>query len=59
MPPARNRGCGPGALTMDRRTTFALLLCMLVFALFTALQTKYMPKPDTKAAATEIGRAHV
>ncbi|MEY4070295.1 MAG: protein translocase subunit YidC [Candidatus Eisenbacteria bacterium] len=30
---------------MDRRTTIALVLCMLVFALFTAMQTKYMPKP--------------
>ena len=42
---------------MDRRTTFALLLCMLVFALFTALQTKYMPKPDPKAAATALKQA--
>src|SRR5580765_2886688 len=48
MPPARDRGCGPGALTMDRRTTFALVLCMLVFAVFTALQSRYMPKPKPK-----------
>jgi YidC/Oxa1 family membrane protein insertase len=30
---------------MDRRTAIALALCLLVFALFTALQTKYGPKP--------------
>ena len=30
---------------MDRRTTIALLLCLLVFALFTALQARYTPKP--------------
>jgi YidC/Oxa1 family membrane protein insertase len=33
---------------MDRRTTFALVLCMLVFAVFTALQSRYMPKPKPK-----------
>lgn len=37
---------------MDRRTTIALLLCMLIFAAFTALQSKYMPKPVPKPAAT-------
>ena len=30
---------------MDRRTTIALAACLLVFALFTVLQTKYAPKP--------------
>src|SRR5215813_7001966 len=29
---------------MDRRTTIALVLCMLVFAVFTALQTRFAPK---------------
>ena len=29
---------------MDRRTAIALALCLLVFAVFTALQSKYMPK---------------
>ncbi len=36
---------------MDRRTTIALLLCMLIFAGFTALQAKYMPKPKPLPAA--------
>ena len=30
---------------MDRRTTLALAICLLVFALFTALQARYAPKP--------------
>ena len=30
---------------MDRRTTIALALCLVVFALFTVLQTRYAPKP--------------
>ena len=30
---------------MDRRTTIALALCLLIFALFTVLQTRYAPKP--------------
>jgi YidC/Oxa1 family membrane protein insertase len=30
---------------MDRRTTIALAICLLVFALFTALQARYAPKP--------------
>ena len=33
---------------MDRRTTVALVLCMLVFALFTALQARFTPKPKLK-----------
>jgi YidC/Oxa1 family membrane protein insertase len=33
---------------MDRRTTLALVLCMLVFALFTALQARFTPKPRPK-----------
>ena len=33
---------------MDRRTTFALLLCLLVFAGFTALQMRFAPKPEPK-----------
>jgi YidC/Oxa1 family membrane protein insertase len=33
---------------MDRRTSVALLLCLLVFAVFTALQSKYTPKPLPK-----------
>jgi YidC/Oxa1 family membrane protein insertase len=37
---------------MDRRTTFALLLCLVVFALFTALQTRFVPKPAPKPAPT-------
>ncbi|MCC6649616.1 MAG: membrane protein insertase YidC [Candidatus Eisenbacteria bacterium] len=44
---------------MDRRTTLALALALVVFALFTALQQKYAPKPkprvpadSTRAAAT-------
>ena len=39
---------------MDRRTTIALVLCMLVFAIFTALQSRYMPKrpPVPPPAAT-------
>ena len=37
---------------MDRRTTVALVLCMLVFALFTALQSRFMPKPKPKAPIT-------
>ena len=42
---------------MDRRTTIALLLCMLIFAAFTALQSKYMPKPVPKPAATATAPA--
>jgi YidC/Oxa1 family membrane protein insertase len=34
---------------MDRRTTFALILCLAVFALFTALQSRYAPKPSPRA----------
>ena len=30
---------------MDRRTTIALALCLLVFALFTALQARFGPRP--------------
>jgi len=30
---------------MDRRTTIALALCLLVFALFTVLQTRFAPRP--------------
>ena len=33
---------------MDRRTTVALVLCMLVFALITALQARFTPKPKLK-----------
>lgn len=36
---------------MDRRTTIALLLCLVVFALFTTLQSRYMPKPPARATA--------
>lgn len=32
---------------MDRRTITALLLCLVIFALFTTLQSRYMPKPKT------------
>lgn len=42
---------------MDRRTTTALLLCMLIFALFTALQSKYMPKPVPKPAVAAADSA--
>jgi YidC/Oxa1 family membrane protein insertase len=37
---------------MDRRTTFALLLCLLVFAAFTAMQMRFAPKPVPKPAAS-------
>jgi len=37
---------------MDRRTIIALLLCLLVFAGFTALQMQFAPKPVPKPAAT-------
>ncbi len=42
---------------MDRRTPIALLLCVLVFALYVALQTKYGPKPVVKppVASTPAG----
>ncbi|HXS82868.1 MAG TPA: membrane protein insertase YidC [Methylomirabilota bacterium] len=40
---------------MDRRTTIALALCLLVFALFTALQTKYAPKPKPPVAGAPNG----
>lgn len=43
---------------MDRRTLFALVLSLVVFAAFTALQAKYAPKPVPKrpaAAATAAG----
>lgn len=33
---------------MDRRTTLALVLCMLIFAVFTALQARYTPKPKPR-----------
>ena len=33
---------------MDRRTITALLLCLVVFAAFTALQSRFMPKPAPK-----------
>ncbi len=33
---------------MDRRTAVALLLCLLVFAVFTTLQSKYTPRPAPK-----------
>jgi YidC/Oxa1 family membrane protein insertase len=36
---------------MDRRTTLALVLCMLVFAVFTALQGRFAPKPKPAATA--------
>jgi len=41
---------------MDRRTTLALLLCLAVFAVFTALQTRFQPKPPAKPtpAATAV-----
>src|SRR5215467_11407156 len=32
---------------MDRRTTIALALCLIIFALFTVLQAKYAPRPKT------------
>lgn len=43
---------------MDRRTIFALVLSLVVFAAFTALQAKYAPKPAPKRpapAATAAG----
>ncbi len=43
---------------MDRRTIFALVLSLVVFAAFTALQAKYAPKPVPKRpapAATAAG----
>ena len=33
---------------MDRRTSLALALCLVIFALFTALGQKYTPKPSPK-----------
>jgi YidC/Oxa1 family membrane protein insertase len=41
---------------MDRRTTFALALCLLIFALFTVLQARYAPrpKPVPPAAGTPV-----
>src|SRR5262249_50326781 len=41
----------PGALTMDRRTTIALLLCLVVFAVFTTLQARFAPKPKPHPVA--------
>jgi YidC/Oxa1 family membrane protein insertase len=37
---------------MDRRTTLALAICLLVFAIFTALQARYAPKPKLPPAAS-------
>ncbi|MFM8558118.1 MAG: membrane protein insertase YidC, partial [bacterium] len=42
---------------MDRRTITALVLCMLVFALFTAMQTKYLPKPVPRPTAATADSA--
>jgi YidC/Oxa1 family membrane protein insertase len=39
---------------MDRRTTLALLLCLVVFAAFTALQARFAPRPPARAL---IGQA--
>jgi len=36
---------------MDRRTTLALLLCLAVFAAFTALQTRFAPRPPARPQA--------
>lgn len=45
---------------MDRRTTLALALCLVVFALFTVLQTRYAPRPVPKpAASADTSRAVV
>ena len=44
---------------MDRRTTLALALCLIIFALFTALGQKYAPKPVPRrvpvAGTAQIG----
>ena len=37
---------------MDRRTIYALLLCLAVFAVFTGLQARYMRKPQPKLVPT-------
>ncbi len=37
---------------MDRRTIYALLMCLLVFALFTTLQARFMPQPPAKPEVT-------
>lgn len=37
---------------MDRRTTLALALALVVFALFTAMQQKYAPKPKPRVVAS-------
>lgn len=42
---------------MDRRTIFALVLSLVVFAAFTALQAKYAPKPVPKRPAPVAGAA--
>ena len=42
---------------MDRRTALALALCLLVFALFTALQSKYAPRPLATARPGAAGSA--
>ena len=42
---------------MDRRTTFALLLCLLVFAAFTAMQMRFAPKPVPKPAESTTAPA--
>ena len=36
---------------MDRRTTIALALCLVIFALFTVLQAKYAPRPKPQTPA--------
>jgi YidC/Oxa1 family membrane protein insertase len=40
---------------MDRRTTLALALCLLVFALFTALQAKFGTKPKPPVTGAPNG----
>ena len=42
---------------MDRRTALALALCLLIFAVFTALQAKFAPKPLPGARAGAPGAA--
>jgi YidC/Oxa1 family membrane protein insertase len=43
---------------MDRRTTFALLLCLVVFAIFTALQARFAPRPSPTTPLATDTTAH-